>query len=250
MLYEWPHSAAFGRVIPKSRIYEHARAGARLKELFVREVDQIIWSHKLAPETINLPATNQVREIQVFRVKVRSLELDHDVLRAIDKAIPFPLLFELLHDDRIRMVAAYKRPNEADTARWVVGNYFEGDWQPSDAVRRPLPVVLNMGALYEQLLAPLVAARVHDAVGPTYGFGEAPQAHFTRECKATVPLQARIAQADQVKRQLRKVEQIEVRLKREKQFNRRVAINAELRVAKQVLERLMAGHARPDKKNG
>ena len=48
-LYEWPRAAAFGRVIPKNKIYEHAGANTALKDLFVREVDQIIWSHKLAP---------------------------------------------------------------------------------------------------------------------------------------------------------------------------------------------------------
>lgn len=62
-LYDWPRAAAFGRVIPKNRIYDHAGANAALKDLFVREVDQIHWSHKLAPETINLAATKQVAEI-------------------------------------------------------------------------------------------------------------------------------------------------------------------------------------------
>ena len=50
-LYDWPRAAAFGRVIPKNKIYEHAGANTALKDLFVREVDQIVWSHKLAPET-------------------------------------------------------------------------------------------------------------------------------------------------------------------------------------------------------
>ena len=59
-LYDWPRAAAFGRVIPKNKIYEHAGANTALKDLFVREVDQIVWSHKLAPETVNLAATKQV----------------------------------------------------------------------------------------------------------------------------------------------------------------------------------------------
>ena len=38
-LYDWPRASAFGRVIPKTKIYEHAGANTGLKELFVREVD-------------------------------------------------------------------------------------------------------------------------------------------------------------------------------------------------------------------
>ena len=34
ILYEWPRAAAFGRVIPKNKIYEHASANTALKDLF------------------------------------------------------------------------------------------------------------------------------------------------------------------------------------------------------------------------
>ena len=240
-LYDWPRAAAFGRVIPKTKIYEHAGANTGLKELFVREVDQIVWSHKLAPETVNLAATKQVAEIQVFRITARTASVDRDVLRAIDKAIPFPLIFEVAHGGRVRLSAAYKRPSEADSARWVVGDYFEGDWLPEDAARAPLPVALNMGALYERLLEPLVAGQTARFV-PGMG-GEAPQTPFTpAEAERPVSLEERIAQAEAIKVQAREVERIKARLGREKQFNKRVAINAELRAAKQELERLTAGN--------
>ncbi len=245
-LYDWPRAAAFGRVIPKNRIYDHAGANAALKDLFVREVDQIHWSHKLAPETINLAPTKQVAEIQVFRLRQRGAALAWDVLRAIDRAIPFPLIFELAHGGKVRLAAAYKRPSESDSTKWVLGDYFAGDWLPEDAARTALPVALNMGALYERLLEPLVAAQTARLIpGPVTGFGEAPQVPFTpaRPGEA-VSLAARIAQAEAIKAQTREVERIKARLGREKQFNKRVAINAELRAAKQELERLTGAHPR------
>lgn len=234
-LYDWPRAAAFGRVIPKNKIYEHAGANTALKDLFVREVDQIFWSHKLAPETVNLAATERVAEIQVFRITARTPTLDTQVLRAIDKAIPFPLIFEVAHGGRVRLAAAYKRRSEADNARWVVGDYFEGDWQPEDALRAKLPVALNMGGLYERLLEPLVAGQTARL---TPGRGEVPRTRFTPAKDKSVTLEERIAQAEAIKAQAREVERIKARLAREKQFNKRVAINAELRAAKQQLERL------------
>lgn len=239
-LYDWPRASAFGRVIPKNKIYEHAGANIGLRELFVREVDQITWSHKLAPETVNLAATRQVAEIQVFRITARTATLDRDVLRAIDKAIPFQLIFEVAHGGRVRLAAAYKRPSEADSARWVVGDYFHGDWLPEDAPRTPLPVALNMGALYERLLEPLVARQTARLVP---GTGEVLQTPFApAEANRPVSLEERIAQAEAIKTQTREVERIKARLGREKQFNKRVAINAELRAAKQELERLTGAH--------
>lgn len=242
MLYDWPRATAFGRVIPKNKIYEHAGAGAVLKDLFVREVDQIVWAHKLAPETINLPGSKSVSEIQVFRVSQRESSLDLDALRAIDRAIPFPLLFELTHGGRIKLAAAYKRPSETDSSKWVLGDYFEGAWQPEGTQRMPLPVALNMGALYELLLSPLVEQQAARLLSKSVaGFAEDPQAPFAPvSSDEPTSLEARIAHAEAVKAKTRQIERIKTRLAREKQFNKRVAINAELRAAKQELERLVS----------
>ncbi|MBZ9755266.1 DUF4391 domain-containing protein [Mesorhizobium sp. ESP6-5] len=237
--FDYPKSAAFGRVVPKNKIYEHAGANAALKDLFVREVDQIVWSYKLAPETINLPATKTVIEIQVFRVSLKTTTLDRDVLRAIDRAVPFPLIFELTHNGRVKLAAAYKRPSEADSTRRVIGDYFETQWLANDTPRTPFPLALDMSSLYERLLSPLVTAQTERLVP---GMGEAPQAPFTAAPGvAPVSLEARIALAEAIKAKARDIERIRARIAREKQFNKRVAINAELRAAKQELEWLTAG---------
>ena len=84
-LYQYPPQTALKRVIPKSRIYDGAAASTALRDRFVREVDQITWVHKLAPETLNLSATSAVPEIQVFRVTLRGDTLHDDVLRCIGR---------------------------------------------------------------------------------------------------------------------------------------------------------------------
>lgn len=239
-LYDWPRAAAFGRVIPKNKIYEHAGANTALKDLFVREVDQVVWSHKLAPETINLAATKSVAEIQVFRIVQREPWLNQDVLRAIDRAIPFPLIFEREHAGRIKLAAAYKRPSESDIRKSVLGDYFESDWIPVDAHRAAMPVALNLGSLYEQLLHPLVEELT---VRLSSGIAEAQQATPFVATAATErgSLEAEIARAEAIKSKTREVERIKARIKRERQFNKRVAINAELRAAREELRTLGGG---------
>ena len=211
-LYAWPKQAAFGRVVPKSKIYEHATVSTALKERFVQQVEQINWAYKLAPETVNLPATPAVAEIQVFRISLKGASLDHEVLKAIDRAIPFPLIFELVQGGRIKLVAAYKRPAQnpksaADSSRWVMGSYFETDWQPESSPRQPLPVALNLGVLYEKLmyhLSPLIP-------------------------RPQEPLADLLERGEQVQARQREIDRITSQLKREKQFNRKVELNTTLR---------------------
>jgi hypothetical protein len=171
------------------------------------------------------------------------------VLKAIDRAIPFPLIFELIQGGRIKVAAAYKRPShtpkgEADSSRWVVGSYFESSWQPEHTTRQPLPVALDMSSLYEQLLSPLVqdgiirikdqnsVPEVREPAAAIYSVAAAD------EQPERLTLEQRIALAEAIAARQKEVERIKARLGREKQFNKRVAINAELRDAKQELERL------------
>lgn len=243
-LYEWPKGARFGRVIPKSKIYEHARASKQLKELFVRNVERIEWAYKLAPETLNLSASEDVKEVQVFQLRCHTANVHQDVLRAIDRAIPFPIIYELYHGGKTKMAAAHKRRSEADHTKWVLSDYFETPWSPETDARATLPVALNLERLYEALLQPLVATHTAQL---TQTSDSVQCADTTQTAVAEAganygsSLSDQIERAAAIEKQASEVKRIQARLNREKQFNKRVAINAELREAKQELERLSSG---------
>lgn len=215
-LIAFPKQAAFGRVLPKNKIYEHSGANTRLKDLFVKQVEQIIWQYKLAPETLHLPARPGVPEIQILSIQLKTPELHGDVLRCIDGAIPFPIVFELSFGGNNQVTAAYKRRNELDATRWALSDYFATDWLPGDGERSAMPVALHLGGLYEQLLHRLIP------------LSPRPQETLTE-------LVARVEQAQAKQRELDKTT---ARLAKEKQFNRKVEINASVRQLKSELESL------------
>ena len=206
-LFEYPRNAAFGCVLPKSKIYAHGSPSTAIKELFVRQVEQIAWQYKLAPETINIKCTAAVPEIQVFSIALKNGDLKAEVLRCIDQAIPFPIIFELGFDGKVKPIAAFKRPSEADSAKWVISEYFDNDWAAADTPRKPLPVVFDLEALYGHLLMPLIPYPARP--------GET--------------LQKRVERMERIRLKQREVERCKARLRKEKQFNRKVAINAEVR---------------------
>jgi len=216
VLFDYPKNAAFGRVLPKSKIYEHGSVSSAVKQLFVRQVERIVWQHKLAPETVNLKASKAVPEIQIFSIALKGDELKPEVLQCIDLSIPFPIIFELQFDGKVKPVAAFKRPNEADASKWVISEYFDGDWAPGDTPRKPLPMVFDLEALYGHLLMPLMPYPARPAEG----------------------FQTRVERMELIRLKQRELERCEARLRKERQFNHKVAINAELRDLKQKLENL------------
>ena len=212
----YPKQAVFGRTLPKNKIYEHSGANTRLKDLFVEQVEQIVWQYKLAPETTNLPAKPGVPEIQVFAIQLKTQELNRDVLRCIDGAVQFPIVFELCFDGRTQVVATYKRPSESDASRWVLSEYFATEWLPSEVQRTAMPLALDLGSLYEQVLQRLIPL-------------------LSRQQENLADLVTRV---EQVAAKQREVEKTVSKLAKEKQFNRKVEINASLRQLKTELEQL------------
>lgn len=215
-LISYPKQAAFGRNLPKNKIYEHSGANTRLRNLFVEQVEQIVWQYKLAPETINLPAKPGVPEIQIFTIQLKTAELNLDVLRCIDGAVQFPIIFELSFDGRVQVAAAYKHPNKSGASSWVLSDYFATAWAPSDTDRAAMPLALDLGGLYEQVLHRLI-----------------PTPARPQESLADL-----VARVERVAAKQREVEKTASKLAKEKQFNRKVEINAELRKLKTELEEL------------
>lgn len=215
-LFSYPKQAFVGRPLPKNKLYERGKPTARVREFVVRQVEQIVWQYKLAPETINLPAKPGVPELQIFSIQLKTPDLNLDVLRCIDGAVQFPIIFELTFDDQTQVIAAYKRPNESDTSRWVLSDYFKTAWLPSEIERASMPLALDLGGLYEQALHRLIPTRAR------------PQ-----ESLANLVARVELAAAKR-----REVDKAASRLAKEKQFNRKVEINAHLRQLKSEIEEL------------
>ena len=220
-MFSYPPQAEVNRPVPKSKIYNAAKAGSALRRRFIAQVSDINWKYKLAPETINLPAKSPVQEIQVFEIELKTGELSEDVLRTLDSAIPSLLFFEITFQQKVRFAATYKRPSEANKRKTVTDVYFETSWQPADKARPPLPAVLNLAVLYEQML------HLH--------MRESSLALGSREGET---LAAALERANHIRSKEKECQKLEARLKKEIQFNRKVELNADLRNRRAELARL------------
>ncbi|BCW43940.1 DUF4391 domain-containing protein [Arthrobacter sp. StoSoilB5] len=208
LLYRWPAAAALGSRVPKERFYEHGTVSAALREKFVSEVQRITWAYKLAEATINLPGSGAVPEVQVFEVDAKVDDVSESVLTAIDRAIPFPIIFEITRGDDadadVRMVAAHKH---LGTGAPKLSAYYWTDWQHADTERQPLPTAINLPALYAGLLAPLTPVAV-------------------RAGEEMTEVAARLAIIQALEREIAALER---KLRNEPQLNRKIEIHRSLK---------------------
>lgn len=208
-LYRWPESARYGKPVPKKKFYEHSKVTAAVRERFVTEVRQIVWAYKLAGPTINLPASADVSEIQVFRIETKRDDVSDAVLTAIDKAVRSPVIFEVARDGEVRLAATYK-------AAAKPGVYFTTAWMSADAERRPLPAAINLASLYSALLASI-----------------APVATQAGEDVATIAERVALARALE-----RDIAALERKLRNEPQLNRKVELRRTMKTKQATLASL------------
>lgn len=216
-MFQFPEQTVVNRVLPKTKIYERARATKALRDLFVSEVGQIVWRHKLAPDTLRIEPADGVLEIQVFEIAVRPNELSRRILETIDRAIPYPVFFRLTREKAVQHALAFKRPSLDGSGQWVVGEYFRSPWMSPPPPLQPMPMALNLKTLYELMLTACIGC----------------------EPRKGESIEDLIARSTLIRQTRRTLERQESRLRSEKQFNRKVEINAEIRKLRTVLSELL-----------
>ena len=219
MLFDYPTKARFGRKIPKSKLYENASANTKLKDKFVNQIEKIVWQYKLAPNTLNLDATNKVPEIQVFDIFLKTKEVDQTLLEVIDKAIPLPIIFQIHKGNKVKIKAAYKRPSESANNKWVIESYFESEWLDKDVAKQPMPQALDLGKLYEQLLKSLMPVEVISS-------------------KTSQTLDQQVDKINKINSLKKEMDKLDSKYKKEKQRNRQFEINKQIKLKQKELNHL------------
>ena len=212
-----PKSTEFNRHIPKQKFYENLTISPALKRAFVEQVKVIWWRSKIAAATMNLAAGDAVTEIEIFEVCLSTPQLDETVLRQMDKEIPYHILFLLEYEGKYQAWTAYKEAAGSGTNAFKVGTYYHTDWMEESAL--PLKIDgLNTDKVYENFVRQIAGETL------TSGTGETMKESVERDTR---------------RQELQKqITALQVKVRQERQLNKQVQLNAELKGLKKELEGL------------
>lgn len=213
-----PKSTEFNKRIPKQKFYENITVTPVLKRIFVDQIKVIYWRNKVAASTVNLAPGNIVTEVEVFEVKVASSSLDEAVLRQIDREIPYHIIFLLEYEGKYQAWTSYKEVSSGNNA-FKVGTYYHTEWLPEEEL--PIHIDgLDLDTVYENF--------VRQIAGKALSSGE----DSSESLKESV-------ERDEKRRTLQnQIEKLQTKINREKQFNRKVELNTELKKLKKQFEEI------------
>ena len=216
-MFGFPGSTEFNKRIPKQKFYENIEVSSSLRRVFVEQIKIVYWRNKLAVSTLNIASGESVTEIEVFEVRLTEPILEETVLRQIDKEIPYHILFILTCGGKAQAWIGYKEAAVSGSNAFKVNRYYHTEWMPENELRFSIDG-LNMDAVYENLVRQIA--------------GEILQTNSNESLKDSV-------ERDEERRRLEKqIAALENKIRKEKQLNRRMEMNTELKRLKEELEGL------------
>lgn len=205
--FDLPKSTIVNRFIPKNAFDEYTSSSQKKK--FTDTIDKITWFNKLSKDTINLDGSD-VKEIQIFEIKLKTKEKIQPLLNVMDKAIPYHIIFIITFDEEHYLSTSQKHKHINNENSAVVDWSFTSDWKPNTTKK--------------------IALNLKDSIDFI----------FTNFCSQISGFQSKnivdIIEKDSAKTKLkRQIEDLELKIKKEKQFNLKVEMNEILKELKRDL---------------
>ena len=213
-----PQTTEFNKRIPKQKFYENLDVSSFLQKIFVEQVKSIYWKNKIAVSTMNLAAGNDVTELEVFEIRLNTSNLDAELLRQIDREIPYHILFLLEYQGKYQAWIGYKEAAASGNKAFKVNGYYHTDWMELDEL--PLKLEgLNVDDVYENFVRQIAGDQLKSESA-----GESLKESVIRDERK----QLLEKQIDTLKKKIRK----------EKQLNKQMQMNNELKKLKKEWENL------------
>lgn len=217
-MLDLPKSTEFNKRIPKQKFYEKLNISSAIKRSFVEQIKVIFWRNKIAATTLNVSVGERVTEVEVFEVRLSVPALDEMVLRQIDCEIPYHIIFVLEYNGKLQAWTGYKEIAESGKNAFKVNRYYHTEWLTEDELPLHLDG-LNIDTIYDNFFRQVA--------------GDAFQIDTSDSLKDTV-------EKEEKRLLLKKqIEILQEKIRKEKQLNKQVQMNTELKKLRKELEGLV-----------
>ena len=129
-LLSYPQSTIVDKGVPKTMFYKFMEVNQRMKVRFVNDVAQISWLYKLSANTINVTASEELIEIDVFVVTLKEQDCPTDVFTFIDTNMPHYIVFILRYEEQYMLLINYKEWKDNTHTQFKITKSFATIWMP------------------------------------------------------------------------------------------------------------------------
>ena len=213
-MIQFPSSTRKDIRFPKESFYTHATLTPAIKRAMVDDVEQIVCSHTLSAGTLNVNASDKVRQIDVLTVTLKKRECNEKIFEVIEKAIPRHILFVLRFKNECRLLIHYKEAYENVKGKYRIVEIYSTDWQPEKEVSLSI-TGLDLERIYHNFVYQIAGNKLTKEPGRDL-------------CKA-------VEQHQEAEKIRKKIARLEDQLSKEVQFNLQLQLSVEIKNLKKKL---------------
>lgn len=213
--FSLPASTIVDKVVPKNSFDSFTTAKQR--KLFSEFIEKIKWVNKLSPATTNLQGKDIV-EIEVFEIQLKKKGDISDLLVVIDRAIPYPIIFVVRHEEEVLISTSQKHVNPANEDRAVIDWTFSSGWSAANEFPTTIELKKDLDTVFQTYCRKIIGAPLQD--------------------KSTFA--ELIAKEKAIKELNYQITMLTAKVKAAKQFNQKVDLNLELQNKLRELEQILS----------
>lgn len=223
-----PDSAVIGKTVFKKLFYENAELSKTDVNRIKNNIDRIDWLYSLSPDTVNvLPYQDDIREYSEIEVLLVELRKSSDIKRIAEiimRAIPYPMLLIFRYENKILYGVSHQRNSLTNISQNVIEELIITDFvnKEEKIVDFKQYSYNNFYAMYCDLLDSIILYNASH--------------HFKIEKMDAAQAKYKLERLQMYESE---IEKLEMRIKKETQFNRKMELNIELVQTKQKLNQLL-----------
>ena len=202
--FNLPKQTQVNKSIPKNAFDSYINS--KQKKLFVDIIERIRWTNKLSVETINLEG-KEISEIQIFEVALRQKDNIEKLLEIIDKSIPYHIIFVLNFQDQVKISVAQKHLHPTNENNTVIDWTFKSEWLNKDLIKYQLNLKGTLDSVIKDFCIQL-SGKKEDV---------------------DLSLNELVEKESQIEKLEKEINKLKSQIKRTKQINQKVELNALLR---------------------
>ena len=199
-MIELPKECIVDKFIPKKIFYEKVSLSTNLKQEFVDKLDKIYWKYKISEDTLNISKTENVEEIEIFKLTLKEKVNCQNIIKVITRNIPYIILFEIYYNDEVQY--AIKHNDDFYFTNWneKIDFNFNG---------------IDLNVVYENIIRSV-----------------------TNISEQSNNIDEELEKVKKLKEVQKEIERLENKMKSEKQFNKKVELNKNILELKKQKEEL------------
>lgn len=199
-MYGLPQRTEINKPLHKTKVFEKFDLTASLRDSFDADISRMFITHVVAESTIpTIKAGNEIADFYIIEVSLKRREYAPKNIELLAKFIPRKILFVLHFEEKAQFAIHHTK-------------LICSEWQQRDTLNVPL-AGLDLDAVWENIVATIGSITVQE--GNT----------LTEQIKS-----------DEQKTKLQKqIQLLQQKLNKEKQYNRQIEINAEIKRLKKQL---------------